>query len=202
MGCAWRSRASYWPADPALRCGPGPYAWSAMAGTCTFDFGRIEAWVLSHGHFDRFGGAGQSPRADSRSEWRSTGSAACASRSFRQTGPAAAQWRSPSVRGCAAAARAESRGAGVASAEAEQQDSDGLFYLSGEIPRRSFEHCWKTTSSARGWGTGNRIRGSWTSRSRPPTCREKGSQSLQAAPRPRGVNICRHAQEVFPDVPL
>ena len=89
----------------------------------------------------------------------------------------------------------------VASAEAEEI-LDGLFYLSGEIPRRSFEHGWKTHFKRGRTGTGNRIRGSWTSALLAAHVQGKGIAIFTGCSHAGVVNICRHAQEVFPDVPL
>ena len=172
--------------------------WPAHA----LDFGRIEALVLSHGHFDHSEGLVKALELI-RGANRQAGPAPCASRGLCQTGPAAAQRRTPSVPGCAAAARARRAGRPrvVASAEAEEI-LDGLFYLSGEIPRRSFEHGWKTHFKRT--ADGNWEPDPWIMDERflATHVQGKGIAIFTGCSHAGVVNICRHAQEVFPDVPL
>ncbi|MGA8346217.1 MAG: MBL fold metallo-hydrolase, partial [Isosphaeraceae bacterium] len=89
----------------------------------------------------------------------------------------------------------------LVSSEAEEI-LDGLFSLSGEIPRRSFER-----------GFQNHYRqaadGQWESdpwimdeRFLAAHVQGKGIAIFTGCSHAGVVNICRHAQEVFPDVPL
>ena len=85
--------------------GPDPYALERNGRAMHLDFGRIEALVLSHGHFDHSEGLLKAAPADPRLQWRSARAAARASGGLRQAGRTAAQRRIPPVPGRATPAR-------------------------------------------------------------------------------------------------
>ncbi len=89
----------------------------------------------------------------------------------------------------------------VVSAEAEEI-VDGLFYLSGEIPRRSFERGFQThyRQAADGqWETDPWI---MDERFMAAHVRGKGIAIFTGCSHAGVVNICRHARDIFPEIPL
>ena len=89
----------------------------------------------------------------------------------------------------------------VVSAEAEEI-VDGLFYLSGEIPRRSFERGFQT--HYRQAADGHWEEDPWIMDERflAAHVQGKGIAIFTGCSHAGVVNICRHAQEVFPGIPL
>jgi 7,8-dihydropterin-6-yl-methyl-4-(beta-D-ribofuranosyl)aminobenzene 5'-phosphate synthase len=89
----------------------------------------------------------------------------------------------------------------VVSAEAEEI-LDGLFYLSGEIPRRSFERGFKTHFKRAADGHWEADPWIMDERFMATHVKGKGIAIFTGCSHAGVVNICRHAQEVFHDVPL
>ncbi len=96
----------------------------------------------------------------------------------------------------------EESGARVEASSGPEEILGGTFYLSGEIPRRSFER-----------GLNNHLKqstgGRWEAdplildeRFMAADVRGKGIVIFSGCSHAGLLNICAHAQEVFPDVPL
>ena len=172
--CSWMRARTLMPSTkwPALR----------------LDFGRIEALVLSHGHFDHSEGLVKALELI-RGANGGHGAAARASRGLCQTGPAAAQWRTPSVPGCAAAAHARRAWARVAASAEAEEIVDGCFISVVRSPAGASSAAARPISSARRMGNWEADPWIMDERFWPPTCREKGSRSLRAVPRRGGQHL-------------
>ena len=182
--------------------GPDPYAVERNARLMNLDLGRIEATVLSHGHFDHSQGL---PKALELIREANGGQTvplhvhpgAFVKRAMRlPDGEIFPLQDVPSRK-----ALEESGGHVLASVEPEEI-LGGVFYLSGEIPRRSFER-----------GLGNHLKlttdGQWEAdpliqdeRFMAAHVRGTAAEFLSAIAQSGPLNICAQAREVFPEVPL
>jgi 7,8-dihydropterin-6-yl-methyl-4-(beta-D-ribofuranosyl)aminobenzene 5'-phosphate synthase len=182
--------------------GPDPYAVERNALLMGLDLGQIEAIVLSHGHFDHSEGL---PRALELIREANGGQTvplhvhpgAFVKRAMRLPDGEIFPLQDVPSRG----ALEESGGHILTSVEPEET-LGGVFYLSGEIPRKSFER-----------GLGNHLKlstdGQWEAdpliqdeRFMAAHVRGKGIAIFTGCSHAGLLNICTHAREVIPDVPL
>ena len=182
--------------------GPDPYAVERNMRHMNLDAGRIEALVLSHGHFDHSEGllkAIESIRAANggRIIPLHVHPGAFVKRAMRlPSGEILPLQDVPPRR-----VLEEQDARVVASAEPEEI-LGGLFYLSGEIPRRSFERGLKNhlkRSNAGQWEADPLVQ---DERFMAAHVRSKGIAIFTGCSHAGLLNICSHAREVFPDVPL
>ena len=182
--------------------GPDPYALLRNGGHMKLEFERIDAVVLSHGHFDHSEGlltAAKLIRAGNK-ERRvplHVHPGAFVKRALRlPDGELLPLQDVPS--------REALHSAGVELIESNQAEEivEGRFFLTGEIPRRSFER-----------GLVNQVRlneaGEWEP---DPLCiderfmvanvKGKGLAIFTGCSHAGVVNICNHARELFPEMPL
>jgi 7,8-dihydropterin-6-yl-methyl-4-(beta-D-ribofuranosyl)aminobenzene 5'-phosphate synthase len=182
--------------------GPDPYAVERNTRAMGLDLGRAEAVVLSHGHFDHAEGL---PRALELIRAANGGRAVplhahpgvFVKRALRLEGGDIFPFQDMPSRGVLE----DSGGHIVASAEPEEI-LGGMFYLSGEIPRRSFERGFpnhlKRSDDGR-WEADPLI---MDERFMAAQVRGKGIAIFTGCSHAGLVNICSHAQEVFPGLPL
>jgi 7,8-dihydropterin-6-yl-methyl-4-(beta-D-ribofuranosyl)aminobenzene 5'-phosphate synthase len=182
--------------------GPDPHALERNGQRMALDFRLIEALVLSHGHFDHSGGLVKALdliRAgdDGRTVPLHVHPGAFVRRAVRlPSGDVLPLQEVPSP------ATLEAHGASVLTSTEAEKLLDGFFSLSGEIPRTSFErgmtdHLRATATG--GWEPGPLIE---DERFMAAHVRGKGIVVFTGCSHAGIVNICRHAQELFPDVPL
>ena len=182
--------------------GPDPYALERNGRHMHLDFGRIEALVLSHGHFDHSEGLVKALELIRGANGGQPVPLHVHPGAFVKRGLRLPSGELLPFQDVPPRHALEEQGARVvASAEAEEI-LDGLFYLSGEIPRRSFEHGWKTHFQRA--ADGNWEPDPWIMDERflAAHVQGKGIAIFTGCSHAGVVNICRHAQEVFPDVPL
>jgi 7,8-dihydropterin-6-yl-methyl-4-(beta-D-ribofuranosyl)aminobenzene 5'-phosphate synthase len=182
--------------------GPDPYALIRNGGHMKLDFEKIDALVLSHGHFDHSEGlltAAKLIRAGNK-EIRiplHVHPGAFVKRALRLSdGTLLPLQDVPS--------RKALKRAGIDLVESDRPEEiiGGSFFLTGEIPRRSFER-----------GLANQVRlneaGEWEP---DPLCMDerfmianvnrKGLAIFTGCSHAGVINICNHARELFPDIPL
>lgn len=182
--------------------GPDPYTLERNARQTGFDFGRVDALVLSHGHFDHSEGLLKAAelarsRANGKKVPLHVHPGAFVKRADRLSDGGILP-----LQDVPEPEELERAGLTIIySAEAEEI-SDGAFYLSGEIPRRSFEK-----------GLENQVRlgdsGDWEpdplvmeERFMAAHVKGKGTAIFTGCSHAGVVNICTHAKELFPDAPL
>jgi 7,8-dihydropterin-6-yl-methyl-4-(beta-D-ribofuranosyl)aminobenzene 5'-phosphate synthase len=182
--------------------GPDPYVVERNARVMGLDLGRIEAIVLSHGHFDHAEGLPKALELIRAANGEQTvplhvHPGAFVKRGLRLEGGVVFPWQDvPSRRVL------EESGGRIAASSDPEEILGGTFYLSGEIPRRSFER-----------GLANHLKrsvdGQWEpdplildERFMAVHVRGKGIAIFTGCSHAGLLNICSHAQEIFPDVPL
>jgi len=182
--------------------GPDPYALVRNSARMNFDFKKIDALVLSHGHFDHSEGLLKA------AEMARTGNptrrvplhvhpGAFVKRAVRlPSGDLVTLQEVPSHEAL------EQAGVQIEESAQSEEILDGAFYLSGEIPRTSFE---------RGLETQVRLgeSGEWEpdplvmeERFMMALVKGKGLVVITGCSHAGIINICRHASERFPDTPL
>ena len=183
--------------------GPDPYALERNGRHMHLDFGRIEALVLSHGHFDHSEGLVKAVELIRGANGGQPGPAARASRSLRQTGPAAAQWRDASVPGRAVAAHARRAGRSMWSPPPRRRKSwTGCFISVVRSPAGASRHGFKTHFKRAADGNWEADPWIMDRHFMAAHVRGKGIAIFTGCSHAGVVNICRHAWDVFPDVPL
>ena len=182
--------------------GPDPYALERNGRHMHLDFGRIETLVLSHGHFDHSEGLLKAVELIRAANGDQPVPLHVHPGAFVKRGLRLPSGELLPFQDVPPRRALEDQGARVVvSAEAEEI-VDGLFYLSGEIPRRSFERGFQT--HYRQAADGHWEEDPWIMDERflAAHVQGKGIAIFTGCSHAGVVNICRHAQEVFPGVPL
>jgi 7,8-dihydropterin-6-yl-methyl-4-(beta-D-ribofuranosyl)aminobenzene 5'-phosphate synthase len=187
-----------------LDAGPEGATFVRNASILGVDFGAIDAVVLSHGHWDHAGGLLAAVEAIARE--RGAGQVPCythpgmfAQRATqRPTGELAVHEPVPDPERLAQA------GARVVNTREAQSAAGGMFYVSGEIPRRTAYEVGLPGHLRRG-ADGK----SWEpdpllmdERFVSVRVKDKGQFVFSACSHAGVVNVLTHARETFPDVPL
>src|SRR5215469_4662558 len=182
--------------------GPDPYAIERNAQRMGLKFGRVDAVVLSHGHFDHAEGLQRAVQLiREQNGQRSVPLHLHPGVFVRRAIQLASGERLPMQDVPSAEALSES-GYLLVESSKEEEILDEVFFLSGEIPRTSFER-----------GMGNQVRqlpsGNWEpdplvldERFMLAHIRGKGLVIFTGCSHAGVINICRHAQELFPATPL
>lgn len=182
--------------------GPDPYAVERNVRNMNLDLEGIEALVLSHGHFDHSEGllkALEMIRAANggRTIPLHVHPGAFVKRGIRLPGGEVLPLQDvPPQRVL------EEHGARIVASTGPEEILDGVFYLSGEIPRKSFERGFQNhlkRSATGGWEADPLI---LDERFMAANVRGKGTVIFTGCSHAGLLNICDHAHEVFPEVPL
>lgn len=182
--------------------GPDPYAVERNARHMNLDFERIEALVLSHGHFDHSEGLLKAIDLIRAANGGQTIPLHVHPGAFVKRGLRLPSGEILPLQDVPPRRVLEESGVRVVASAEPEEVLDELFYLSGEIPRRSFER-----------GLKNHLKqstdGQWEAdplildeRFMAVHVRGKGIAIFTGCSHAGLLNICSHAREVFPDAPL
>jgi len=182
--------------------GPDAYAIERNARRMGLEFGRIEAVVLSHGHFDHSEGLLKAIELIREQNGQRSVPLHLHPGVFVHRALQLASGERLPLQDVPSAAALSESGYLLVESSKEEQILDEVFFLSGEIPRTSFER-----------GMGNQVRlmpsGNWEpdplvldERFMLAHIRGKGLVIFTGCSHAGVVNICRHAQELFPATPL
>jgi 7,8-dihydropterin-6-yl-methyl-4-(beta-D-ribofuranosyl)aminobenzene 5'-phosphate synthase len=184
--------------------GPAAATFERNAAILGVDFSRIEAVVLSHGHWDHAGGLLTAVESIARS--RGGNSFACYMHPgmFRQRAtkrPDGQLYVNELVPG---PERLSKAGADVISTREPQSVADGAFYVSGEIPRvTGYEigvpHHLTRSADGTAWEADPLIT---DERFVSVHVRNKGQFVFSACSHAGLINVLTHARSVFPSIPL
>ncbi len=182
--------------------GPDPYALIRNGGHLKLDFERVDAIVLSHGHFDHSEGlltAAKMIRSGNKKRRipLHVHPGAFVKRALRLSDGTLLPLQDVPSRQAL-----QSAGMDLIESDNPEEIIGGSFFLTGEIPRRSFER-----------GLVNQVRlneaGEWEP---DPLCMDerfmianvngKGLAIFTGCSHAGVINICNHARELFPDIPL
>ncbi|HEU0203634.1 MAG TPA: MBL fold metallo-hydrolase [Burkholderiaceae bacterium] len=179
--------------------GPDESVFERNVDRLAFDMGRIESIVLSHGHFDHAGGM---LRALELIQLRNGGRAVPAYMHpgmYRSRAMLAADGSMRPFADVPSPAQLEAQGAAVVHATEPQSILDGLFYISGEIPRvTAFEtgmqgqH--RRTEDGQGWEPDPLL---MDERFVAVNVKGKGVIVLTACSHAGVVNVLTHARDCF-----
>ena len=182
--------------------GPDPYALERNVARMGLNFGDIEAVVLSHGHFDHSEGLLKAIELIRRAGRSASVPLHVHPGAFVRRGVRLPDGNILPLQ--EVPPRVDLSREGYLLIESNQPETilDGAFFLSGEIPRRSFER-----------GMGNHLRriasGDWEpdplvtdERFMVAHVRGKGLAIFTGCSHAGIVNVCQHAQELFPSTPL
>lgn len=182
--------------------GPDPYALERNVTRMGLNFGNIEAVVLSHGHFDHAEGLLKAIELIRKAGRKDPVPLHLHPGVFVRRGVQLPDGAIIPLQGVPG--RGDLSRAGYVLKESNQPETilDGAFFLSGEIPRRSFER-----------GMGNHLRRTVSEEWEPDPLvmderfmvahvRGKGLAIFTGCSHAGIVNVCRHAQELFPAIPL
>ena len=182
--------------------GPDPDTLERNGLKTGFDFGTIEALVLTHGHFDHSEGllrAAQLIRARNGGKriplYVHPGA-------FVKRGDRLQDGTILPLQDVHSPEALERAGLDIKKSDKPERILNGMFYLSGEIPRRSFEK-----------GLENQVSlddsGSWVpdqlvmeERFLAAHVKERGLAIFTGCSHAGIINICTHAQKLFPHIPL
>ena len=135
-----RNRPSRWETRSVLfDAGPDPYALERNARHMNLDVGRIEAIVLSHGHFDHSEGLLKALELIRAANGGRTVPLHVHPGAFVKRGMRLPSGAILPLQDVPSRPGLEEGGARVVASTEPEEILDGHFYLSGEIPRRSFE---------------------------------------------------------------
>jgi 7,8-dihydropterin-6-yl-methyl-4-(beta-D-ribofuranosyl)aminobenzene 5'-phosphate synthase len=166
------------------------------------EFGRIEAVVLSHGHFDHSEGLLKAVELIREQNGQRSVPLHLHPGVFVHRALQLASGERLPLQDVPSAEALSESGYLLVESSKEEEILDEVFFLSGEIPRTSFER-----------GMGNQVRlmpsGNWEpdplvldERFMLAHIRGKGLVIFTGCSHAGVVNICRHAQELFPATPL
>ncbi|MEW6145718.1 MAG: MBL fold metallo-hydrolase [Thermodesulfobacteriota bacterium] len=182
--------------------GPDPYTLERNARQTGFDFGNVDALVLSHGHFDHSEGLLKAAELIRRRNAGSPIPLHVHPGAFVKRADRLSDGSILPLQDVPAPDELERAGLTIAYSAGPEEILGGAFYLSGEIPRRSFER-----------GLENQVRlrdtGEWEpdplvieERFMAAIIKGKGIAIFTGCSHAGIVNICTHSRELFPDVPL
>jgi 7,8-dihydropterin-6-yl-methyl-4-(beta-D-ribofuranosyl)aminobenzene 5'-phosphate synthase len=184
--------------------GPEGYAVQRNGFRLGLDFGAIEAAVLSHGHWDHAGGLPMALSLMRQANPGRTPDVYVHPDTFRQRGSQGAAGEVLPHKAIPSAAELEAIGARVIATALPTAIADGLFYVSGEIPRVTpyetgvLNHVRRTADGA-AWEPDPLIT---DERYVAVHIRGKGIAVLTACSHAGVVNVLSDARRAFPDVPL
>lgn len=182
--------------------GPDPYAVERNARHMNLDLGQIEALVLSHGHFDHSEGLLKAIELVRTANGGRTIPLHVHPGAFVKRGLRLPSGEILPLQDVPPRRVLEESGARVVASAKPEEILGGLFYLSGEIPRRSFERGFRNhlkQSTDGQWEADPLI---LDERFMAAHVRDKGIAVFTGCSHAGLLNICSHAREVFPDVPL
>lgn len=182
--------------------GPDPYAVERNARHMNLDLGQIEALVLSHGHFDHSEGLLKALELIRAGDGGRKIPLYVHPGAFVKRGIRLPSEEILPLQDVPSRRVLEEGGARVVASAEPEDILGGMFYLSGEIPRRSFERGLKNhlkQSTDGQWEADPLIQ---DERFMAAHVRGKGIAIFTGCSHAGLLNICSHAQEVFPDVPL
>ncbi len=182
--------------------GPDPYALERNGRHMHLDFGRIEALVLSHGHFDHSEGLVKAVELIRGANGGQPVPLHVHPGAFVKRGLRLPSGELLPFQDVPPRHTLEEHGARVVVAAEAEEIVDGLFYLSGEIPRRSFERGFRTHFKRAADGNWEPDPWIMDERFMAAHVRGKGIAIFTGCSHAGVVNICRHARDVFPDIPL
>ena len=182
--------------------GPDPYALERNGRAMHLDFGRIEALVLSHGHFDHSEGLLKALELIRISNGGQPVPLHVHPGAFVKRGVRLRSGEFLPLQDVPPRHALENQGARVLVSSEAEEILDGLFSLSGEIPRRSFERGFQTHYRQAADGQWESDPWIMDERFLAAHVQGKGIAIFTGCSHAGVVNICRHAQEVFPGVPL
>jgi len=182
--------------------GPDPYAVERNARHMNLDLGQIDALALSHGHFDHSEGLLRAIELIRAANGGQTVPLHVHPGAFVKRGMRLPDGAILPLQDVAPRRVLEESGARVVASAEPEEILGGLFYLSGEIPRRSFERGLKNhlkRSTGGQWEADPLIQ---DERFMAAHVRGKGIAIFTGCSHAGLLNICGHAQEIFPDVSL
>jgi 7,8-dihydropterin-6-yl-methyl-4-(beta-D-ribofuranosyl)aminobenzene 5'-phosphate synthase len=182
--------------------GPDPATLERNSKFIGFDFGTVEAVVLSHGHFDHSEGLIKAADMIREQIGRKSIPLHVHPGAFVKRADVLADGEILPLQVVPSTEDLEAAGFEVIKSEKQEEILSGTFYLSGEIPRRSFEK-----------GLENQVRqsdaGEWEpdplvmeERFMAAHVKNKGLVIFTGCSHAGVINICTHARERFPDIPL
>ena len=182
--------------------GPDPYALERNARHMKLDVGQVEAIVLSHGHFDHSEGLLKALELIRAANGGQDVPLHVHPGAFVKRGMRLPSGTILPLQDVPSRPALEEGGARILASTGPEEIMGGLFYLSGEIPRRSFERGLKNhlKRSADGpWEADPSIQ---DERFMAAHVRGKGVVIFTGCSHAGILNICNHAREVFPDASL
>jgi 7,8-dihydropterin-6-yl-methyl-4-(beta-D-ribofuranosyl)aminobenzene 5'-phosphate synthase len=182
--------------------GPDPYALERNVHRMGLDFGKIEAVVLSHGHFDHSEGLLKAIELIRGTRRGHSVPLHLHPGVFVRRGVQLPSGDLIPLQEVPSRAALQREGYSLIESDRPEEIVDGAFFLSGEIPRRSFER-----------GMANHLRltppGDWQpdplvmdERFVVAHVKGKGLAIFTGCSHAGIVNVCQHAQELFPGTPL
>ncbi len=184
--------------------GPDEWVFERNVNRLGADLGLIEGMVLSHGHWDH---AGAMPRALDLITQRNGGQAVPTYMHpgmFRTRATKGPDGKMRPLEDVPSIELLNGRGADVISTSEPQSVLDRMFYVSGEIPRRtSFEEGmpgqFRRTVDGSGWEPDPLL---MDERFVAANVRDKGIVVFTACSHAGVVNVLQHARDCFPGVPV
>jgi 7,8-dihydropterin-6-yl-methyl-4-(beta-D-ribofuranosyl)aminobenzene 5'-phosphate synthase len=182
--------------------GPDPATLERNARQTGFDFGRVDTLVLSHGHFDHSEGLLKAAEMTRALNGGKAVPLHVHPGSFARRGDRLRDGSILPLQDVPEPVELERTGLTIIYSTEAEEIAGGAFFLSGEIPRRSFEK-----------GLENQVRlgvsGDWEpdplvmeERFMAAHVKGKGLALFTGCSHAGIINICTHAQELFPDAPL